>query len=147
MQSVIRAKRVLLLIVLLALPVILTVSSALAFQVEPPEPDWIDLLTTFGTSLSLLAVAIVSVSEWLIGKVLKWNGFPAWLGTILVGEALSLLGWFTGMGMYAHLELWWHSLLVGLGGVLIAIGLFSAEVVKSLLEKINIRVPQKAQPR
>ena len=117
------------------------ITLAAAFQGEP-DPNWLDVLATFAINLAGFAAAIVVTSEWLIGRIFRWDGIAAWVGTLLVGEFFAYLGWFFKAGMFAELTQWWHVALVGCGGSLAANGIFSIDFVRMFLAAIGIRLPE-----
>jgi hypothetical protein len=121
---------------------------ALAFLATPlfafqsgGDPNWFEIFTTFALNLVSFAAAVVAIAEWLVGRILQWDGAKAWIGSLLVAEVLGFVGYWLKLGMFGDLTLWWHVALVGFGGTLVANGIFSIEIVRSLLEAVGIRLP------
>ena len=91
----------------------------------------IDLAPYFG-SLLALAGLVTLVTGWLKTHLLKLDGWKAQVLTWVISVALAFVGQWKGLGLFAETDVLW-TVLNGLGVGLVANGVYSVEIVQSIL--------------
>ena len=113
--------------------ILLTILTALFAYFFPelaeqmPLPEY---LVEFGGFAPLVIVLAAMWNTWQ-----QWEGFKAWLSTLVIGIGLAFIGFFLEVGMFAE-ALIWHVPFYGLGAAATAITFFSIPMVKAWLEMI-----------
>jgi hypothetical protein len=97
----------------------------------------IDLSSYFG-SLAALAGLVVVITGWVNTHGLNLSGWKAQFLSWVISIALAFVGSLKGVGLFAETTVLW-TILNGLGVGLIANGIFSIDLVKSLLEFIKAK--------
>lgn len=100
----------------------------------------IDLSPYFAT-LAGMAGLVVLVTGWINTNIFKWDGWKAQLLSWVVSIGLAFAGSWKGLGLFAETDVLW-TILNGLGVGLIANGIYSADLVKTILEFIKARKPE-----
>jgi hypothetical protein len=91
----------------------------------------IDLAPYFG-SLLALAGLVTLVTGWLKTHLLKLDGWKAQVLTWVISVALAFVGQWKGLGLFSETDVLW-TVLNGLGVGLVANGVYSVEIVQSIL--------------
>lgn len=97
----------------------------------------IDLAPYFG-SLLALAGLVTLVTGWLKTHLLKLDGWKAQAMTWAVAIALAFVGQWKGLGFFAETDVLW-TVLNGLGVGLVANGVYSVEIVQSVLALLKAK--------
>lgn len=97
-----------------------------------------ETLTSFFTSLMIMSAAVVVLSEYAT-KFTKaeggWARAQSWIISILLGIG----GSWIDLGIFDGVE-WGGGALIGAISALMANGIFTIDLIKTLLEKIGARV-------
>jgi len=97
----------------------------------------IDLSSYFG-SLAALAGLVVVITGWVNTNALNLSGWKSQLLSWVISIALAFIGSIKGVGLFAETTVLW-TVLNGIGVGLVANGMFSIDLVKSLLEFIKAK--------
>jgi len=97
----------------------------------------IDLSSYFG-SLAALAGLVVVITGWVNTNGLNLSGWKAQVLSWVISIALAFVGSIKGVGLFAETTVLW-TVLNGIGVGLVANGIFSIDLVKSLLEFIKAK--------
>ena len=95
-------------------------------------------VSTYFTSLAAVASLVVLVTGWLNTHLLKLSGTKAQLLSWVVAMGIALAGQWQGFGIFAETDLLW-TLIQGLGAGLVANGIYSVEVVQTLLQLVKAK--------
>lgn len=101
----------------------------------------IDLSSYFG-SLSAMAGLVVLITGWVNTYGLNLKGWKAQVLSWVISIALAFVGSWKAVGLFAETSLIW-TVVNGLGVGLIANGIFSVDIVKTLLEFVKARPSSK----
>lgn len=101
----------------------------------------IDLSPYFAT-LAALAGLVVVVTGWLKTNLLKWDGWKAQALSWVLSIGLAFVGQWKGLGLFAETDVLW-TVLNGLGVGLVANGIYSADLVQSILAFIKAKPASK----
>ena len=100
-------------------------------------------LSTYFANLAALAGLTVLVTGWLNTNVLKLSGWKSQLLSWAVAIGIAFVGKWKAVGIFADTDVLWTA-LQGLGAGLVANGIYSVELVQSLLEFIKAKPATKA---
>lgn len=101
----------------------------------------IDLSSYFG-SLSAMAGLVILITGWVNTHGLNLKGWKAQLLSWGISIALAFVGSWKGVGLFAETSTVW-TIVNGLGVGLIANGIFSVDLVKTLLEFLKAKPASK----
>lgn len=87
-------------------------------------------------TVAAFAAVLPLVVEFLKDK-LNMQGLVAQIFSWVLGLILAMVGWWLQMGMFIDI-LWWQALLIGLGGSLVANGVFDTGIITAILQAIGI---------
>lgn len=97
-------------------------------------------VSSYFTSLSAVAALTVLVTGWLNTNLLKWTGWKAQVLSWVIAIGLAWVGKWQGVGIFAETDVLW-TVLQGVGAGLVANGVYSVQLVQSLLEFLKAKKP------
>lgn len=95
-------------------------------------------VNSYFTSIAGLAGVTVLLTGWVNTHLLKWDGWKAQLLSWVVAIGLGVLGKWQGLGIFADTN-WLWTAIQGIGAGLVANGLYSADLIQSLLTLLKAK--------
>jgi hypothetical protein len=95
-------------------------------------------LSPYFTTLAGAASLVVLITGWVNTNVLKLEGWKAQVLSWVISVGLAFVGSWKNIGIFAEMDVLW-TVLNGLCVGLVANGIYSADLVKTILEFVKAK--------